>query len=115
MAEHMRDRDDEMLSQLFASEPIADDGFSDAIVKRIRRRLWTERLVLPTAVVVGAALAFRPLTELVRVFVEFEPARRLVQAELPIASLSEILSGPNLLIGGLLLVAGIVAYELVED
>lgn len=115
MAEHMRDQDDEMLSQLFASEPIADDGFTQAIVRRIRRQLWLERLLLPTAGVVGAALAYQPLTELLRAFVEFEPARRLVQIDQPIASMTEFLSGPNLLLTGLVLVAGIFAYQLAED
>lgn len=114
MAEHMRDQDDERLSQLFASEPIADDGFSQEIVKRIRRRLWIERLTLPTAVVVGAALALRPLTELVRALVAFEPAHRLVQIDLPISRFSQFLEGPGLMLAALVLVAGL-AYQLIED
>ena len=55
-----------MLESLFAAEPIADAGFSDAIMKRIRRRLWLRRLALPAAVLLGAAVALEPAANLVQ-------------------------------------------------
>ena len=66
MAEHSRDEEDVALEALFASEPIADNGFSASVIGKLRRRLWARRLVLPAAVSVGAAIATKPLLGLVQ-------------------------------------------------
>ena len=50
MAEKLKDAEDRLLESLFASEPIADDGFSRRVVTRIRRRIWVRRLALPVEV-----------------------------------------------------------------
>ncbi len=65
MAEKLKDAEDRLLESLFAAEPIADNGFSARIVKRIRRRLWLRRLALPVAMVIGGAIAVKPASELV--------------------------------------------------
>ena len=54
------------LSELFQTltPPLEDEGFSDIVLRRIRRRLWVRRVVLGTAVVVGGVLALGPVTEL---------------------------------------------------
>ena len=65
MAEKIRDAEDRMLESLFASEPIADDGFSQRVVGRIRRRTWIRRLALPIAMFVGGAIAIKPASQLV--------------------------------------------------
>lgn len=54
------------LSELFEAltPPLADEGFSANVVRRIRRRVWLRRVVLGTAVIVGGALALGPLSEL---------------------------------------------------
>ncbi len=64
MAEKLRDAEDRMLESLFASEPIADDGFSQRVVRRIRRRIWIRRLALPVAMVVGGAIAIKPASQI---------------------------------------------------
>lgn len=64
MVERMKDEHDRALEALFASDPIADDGFSQRLMRRIRRRLWIQRLALPTAFVLGLAIAARPAYEL---------------------------------------------------
>lgn len=63
MADRMKDNDDLKLEALFASERIADDGFSDRVVSRIRRRLWVRRWTLPIAVLVGGLIAAKPASE----------------------------------------------------
>lgn len=65
MAEKMTDAEDRRLASLFATEPLLDDGFSEAIVRRVQRRLWLRRMVLPVAAVVGAVIAFKPLVAFV--------------------------------------------------
>lgn len=61
MVEYSKDDDDLALEALFASGPIADDGFSRKVVRRVRRRLLVRRLALPVAVSAGALIAAKPL------------------------------------------------------
>ena len=65
MAERMKDEQDRLLESMFESAPIADNGFSDQIVRRVRRKLWLRRITLPVAVVIGLLIAFRPMAALV--------------------------------------------------
>ncbi len=65
MAERMKDSEDLRLESLFASDAIADNGFSNRVMKRLRRQIWVRRLALPIAFIVGAAIAFKPVVGLV--------------------------------------------------
>ena len=65
MAEKLKDAEDRFLESMFQSESIADDGFSRRVVSRIRRRLWIRRLALPVAMLLGGAVAIKPLSQLV--------------------------------------------------
>jgi len=65
MAEKLKDTEDRLLEAMFRSEPVADEGFSDRVVSRIRRRLWVQRLALPVAMLIGGAIAIKPATQLV--------------------------------------------------
>ena len=65
MAEKLKDAEDRLLESMFASEPIADDGFSSRVVTRIRRRIWLRRLALPVAMLIGGAIAIKPASQLV--------------------------------------------------
>lgn len=64
MAEKIQDAEDRLLNAMFQATPIADDGFSDLVMRRIRRQMWVRRLALPIAVIVGAAIAVKPATQL---------------------------------------------------
>jgi predicted transcriptional regulator with HTH domain len=64
MADRMKDAEDKMLESLFASEAIADNGFSARIEKRIRRGIWVRRMTLPVAVLVGGLISAKPLAGL---------------------------------------------------
>jgi hypothetical protein len=57
MAEKLKDAEDRLLESMFRSDPIEDGGFSRRVVMRIRRRLWVQRLALPVAIFIGAAVA----------------------------------------------------------
>lgn len=43
---------------------LPDKGFSEMVVRRIRRRVWLRRIILSTAILVGGVLALDPLCEL---------------------------------------------------
>ena len=61
MAERIKDEQDRLLESMFESAPIADNGFSRQIMRRIRRKLWIRRLTLPAAVLIGGLVAFQPV------------------------------------------------------
>ena len=64
MAEHMKDAQDRMLESMFESTSIADDGFSAAVIRRVRRKMLLRRLILPLAILIGGVIAFKPLTSI---------------------------------------------------
>jgi hypothetical protein len=64
MAEKMQDAEDRLLESMFQSDPVADNGFSDRLIRRIRRQMWIRRLALPVAMVAGAAVAVKPVIQL---------------------------------------------------
>jgi len=64
MAERTKDKDELRLEALFRSEEIADDGFSRRVMRRVRRQIWIRRLSLPTALVAGGMIAFKPASDL---------------------------------------------------
>lgn len=113
MVERLKDEDDLKLESLFRSEPVDDDGFSGRVVARIRRRMWIERLSLPTAIVLGAIIAAKPVMQLLSLMpkvIAFVP-QDLVGI-LPIAGL---LRGPTLVLGGMLLAAMLMIGRMLED
>ena len=65
MAERMKDEQDRLLESMFESAPIPDNGFSDQIVRRVRRKLWVRRLTLPLAAALGLLFAFKPMAAVV--------------------------------------------------
>ena len=64
MADRMKDAEDRLLESMFESAAIEDDGFSDRIVRRIRRRVWIRRLALPVGAVIGVSIAAGPMMDL---------------------------------------------------
>ncbi len=112
MAEKIKDAEDRMLESLFASEPVADDGFSEMIVGRIRRRLWVRRLTLPVAAIIGGVVAFKPLTA-------FVAAASKLLGQLPLDALGATAqSVPQLqtiVLGGILLLVTLASLNLVQD
>ena len=114
MADKLKDAEDALLESLFSAETIAiaDDGFSDRIVRKINRRLWLRRLVLPVAAAVGGTIAFKPTVALLTLASQF-------QIVLPgefVASATGWLPSPHLIVtGGMLLAAALLGMRMLED
>ncbi len=112
MAERIKDEKDRLLESMFASDTIADDGFSDQIVRRVRRKLFVRRLTLPLAALIGGAFAFKPLTALVGTLY-------LVLQQLPgdvVGSAANSLPSMQFIVtGGLILFAAILSMNMLED
>ncbi len=111
MADTMKDAEDLMLEKLLGSEAIADDGFSDRIVAKVKRRLWVRRLTLPIAAAIGTSIALKPVLALL------ESLRGLLETVVPAdaAAIPALPSLPLLAAGGLLFVAVIGAVQFLED
>ncbi len=120
MAEKLKDAQDRMLESVFRAEPIADDGFSTSVVRRVRRRLWINRLTLPLATLIGAVLAFKPamqLTGALKPLAELVPREiAIVQFELPMQLPAEFLSQFQIAVLGVMLLGALLAaFRLLED
>lgn len=66
MVDRMKDNEDFRLESLFRSEAIADDGFSDRVVRRVRHGIWIRRFTLPVAMLIGGLIAAKPAAELLK-------------------------------------------------
>jgi len=67
MRDPLPEDEDRRLELLFreAAAPVADDGFTDKVMRRVARRAWTRWLVLAGAGAAGLAIAWQPLWQLV--------------------------------------------------
>ncbi len=112
MAERIKDEQDRVLETMFASGPVADDGFSVRVMKKVRRRIWLRRLTLPVATLIGTLISFKPLTELVTTLaglVQLIPPEVLDTGKLVVPQL------PMLVLGAMLLAACLVGLRSLED
>ena len=112
MADKIKDAEDVLLESLLSAETIADDGFSDRVVVKIRRRQWLRNLMLPVAAAIGAAIAFKPAMALVSIaskFIAVVPGEMMTSATDLIPSLQLFVTG------GLLLAVTLLGLRLLED
>ena len=112
MAEKIKDAQDRNLEALFASAPVADDGFSRRIVRRLQRRLWVRRLTLPVAGIIGGVIAFKPLAGLVSLLANLST---LVPKEIVTATTGSVPQGQIIVLGGVLLLACLLGMRFLED
>jgi hypothetical protein len=112
MAERIRDEEDRMLESMFASAPIADDGFSVQVVKKVRRRMWLRRLTLPVASLIGALISFKPLAGLVTTLAGFTT---LIPQDVVNATSTILPQLPMLVLGAMLLATCMLGLRSLED
>ena len=112
MAEHMKDAQDRMLESMFASAPIADDGFSAQVLRRVRRRMMLRRLSLPIAVLIGGIVAFKPFSSILGFAYQL-----LLQMpdELVDSAVASLPTVQLIVTGGLILCAAIFSMSMLED
>ena len=115
MVERLKDKEDLKLESLFRSESVPDDGFSAKVVSRVRRRMWIQRLSLPTALVVGGLIAVKPLIQLaglVPKIVGIVPQGLVSSIDLPLGAL---LQAPTVILGIMLLGGMMMIGRILED
>jgi hypothetical protein len=111
MAEKIKDAEDRLLESLFESPPLADDGFSAGIVRKINRQLWFRRLTLPVAAAIGGAIAFKPLAGLVTTLANLSS---LIPQDLVSGATSSIPQFQTIVMGAILLAVGLVSMRFLE-
>lgn len=65
------DHEDRILRDMFAHAPLADDGFSHRVMRRLRRRALLRRSLLPAALLGGVLIAAQPATALLSSLLTF--------------------------------------------
>ena len=116
MADRMKDAEDRKLESLFASNVIADDGFSTRIEKRIRRQLWVRRLALPVALLVGGAIAVKPLANLLTALFRFiSVLPENVSGNLGVVSSINLPQMSTIMLGGMLVLVAVMITRMLED
>ena len=112
MAERIKDAEDRLLESMFESVPVADDGFSISVVRKLRRRLWLRRLTLPVAAVVGALFAVKPLAELVKALAGLSV---LIPQDLVSTTTSMIPQAQTIVLGAVLLAVCLLGLRALEE
>lgn len=56
---------DDWLKDAFKSEPIADDGFSNLVMRRVQGQVLIRRWTMPIAMLIGGVIAAKPAAELI--------------------------------------------------
>lgn len=111
MAERMKDAEDRLLEAMFESSPIADDGFSVQVVRKVKKQLWFRRLTLPVAAVIGGAIAFKPLAGLVSLIAGLST---LVPQDTLSMAAGSIPQFQTIVLGAVLLIAGLLGMRMIE-
>ena len=112
MADKIKDAQDKLLESLFQTEAIADNGFSDRIVGKIRRRLLVRRFSLPIAVVIGASVSVKPLAGLVEALFSLLAAAPASLVAVPTDWLPPVY---QIVMGGMLLVVAVLSVRMLEE
>ena len=112
MAERIKDAEDRLLESMFDAAPIADDGFSVSVVRRVRRGLWLRRLAVPVAALIGGAIAIKPLTGFVTVVARLSS---MIPPELVNSTTTLIPQAPIIVLGAMVLVACLLGLRSLEE
>ena len=112
MADKFKDAEDLKLESLFDTGAIADDGFSEKIVRRIRRGIWIRRLTLPTAALVGGAIALKPALQILDAGTAVISALPQDLVAVPAVTVPQL---PLILVGGTLLAIGVLTARMLEE
>ena len=112
MRDPMPEDEDKRLELLFraAAQPVADDGFSDAVMRRVARRMWQRRLALAAAGAAGVAVASQPIWNL-----SLALSRELAHFAGRWPEVGWVLQNPLALAAGVVLIAAPAALHWLEE
>ncbi len=103
---------DREFDELFSSfaPPLADDGFTAAVARRVARRCWLRRFVLAAAGTIGAIIAALPFAQV---------TNRLAEAVAQVATrwndAAWLAQNQEILIGALIVIATPCLVRLLEN
>ena len=111
MADKMKDAEDRLLESMFQSPPVTDDGFSRQVLGRIRRQIWVRRLALPVAILIGGAIALKPVMQLIGIGLELSAG--MPAAWVPKSVLASDL--PMIITIGMATAAAMLTFRMLEE
>lgn len=112
MADKIKDTDDQWLESMLKSESLSDNGFSQRVVSRLRRRLWLRRLTLPVAATIGGLVAARPLTQVADIASNLAGVLPDQVTQVPASIMPQ---APVLVMAAALLVVAMLGLRLLEE
>jgi hypothetical protein len=112
MAERIKDAEDRLLESLFEAEPLTDAGFSVRVVRKLNRRLWLRRLMIPAAAVIGGAIAFKPMSGVAAALANLSV---LIPQDAINAATSSIPQLQTVVMGAILLAVGLLGARMFEE
>jgi hypothetical protein len=112
MHEPMPEDEDKRLELMFRelSAPIEDDGFSDAVMRRVSRTAWRRTALLTFAGAIGAVFAVQPLMQVLSL-----AGHEVAGAAGRWHELAWLIDKPVLIGVGLLALLGPAAWQWLED
>jgi hypothetical protein len=112
MGDPLPEDEDQRLEILFraATGPVADDGFTAAVMGRVARRVWRRRLVVATAGAAGVLVASQPIWNL-----SLALSRELALVAGRWVELGWALQNPLVLAAGVLLIGAPAALRWLEE
>jgi hypothetical protein len=115
MADRLKDSEDLKLEALFRSTPVEDDGFSDAVVSRVRRQMLIRRFTLPTAFVIGVIIAAKPFMQLASVLPKLLDVVPKGFGNLFALPTIDFVQAPTIILGIMLLGAAMMIGRMLEE
>lgn len=115
MADRLKDETDAALESLFRSEPVRDDGFSVRVVSRVRRRMWVQRLSLPFAFAIGAAISAKPLMQLANALPNLLGAVSVTGISMDQLTIGSLPQTSTIIMGVMLLATVLMVSRMLED
>lgn len=112
MRDSLPEDEDSRLKTLFlsAAQPVADAGFSDAVMRRVVRHVWKRRLLLASAGVLGLVFAVQPAWQFAAMLGQ---ELSLLLSRWP--DVAWLLETPLAMAVGLLLIAGPGLWQWLEE
>lgn len=115
MADKLQDDVDRHLEALFKSNPLPDNGFSAAVMSRVRRQMWVRRYSLPVAFLFGLVISAKPLLELLNLLARVAASLPFDALKLDQVPINGLPQASTLIMGVLLLGAAMLLGRILDE
>ena len=119
MVDRIKNKEELRLEAMFRSDPLPDIDFSAKVMTRVRRQIWTRRLIMPVAILLGGLIAFKPASELLitlsKVMNVLPASLTNISMDIPSIPVESLPQVSTYLIGGLMILVTLFFVRVLED